>query len=228
MDFPFPSQMRKWEEWHTREINRSRIKVFNHPVQLKYFCEVDNLANILLYLLLDSHNNSPLELASSNSVFYTNRKQMERGPFSVVTRLLIGPLISSSWCLGCVPYLLPLCGNGNPFHVGLDPHLQKQLNHASSDLPCMGPWQSWSFLKGLQVLLYSAKYHLLELLINSGSSRKLSLATYGRKMLKRFTLGGWTVLPLHHLHVVDALLVDRSSLSQRLALMSFLSFFIAV
>ena len=60
--------------------------------------------------------------------------------------------------------------------------------------------------------------------INSGSSRKLSVAVYKMQMMKWFTLGMQPVLLLNHLHTVDALPVDLSRWIQSSVLLSFPSF----
>lgn len=200
-----------------KQINRSGLEHFSHPVQLKYFCEIDHLENILLYLLLDLHSSRPLSwLAGIHfPVLIENgwrgvRCVCEGSQLLIRTPLLILVPGICSLPAAFVWKWKPL------------PHVCRYLftEITKSWLEWLSGHRSLAILFSFEcfagIMLFCKISPVVT--VNSGSSTRLSLATNRWKMMRWFTLGRWTVLLWNHLHVAGALLVGRSWSSQRLAL----------
>lgn len=189
MDVPFPSQMRKWEEWHkSKKKTRSGLEPFSHPVQLKYFCEIGHLENILLYLLLDVHSSRPLSWRAGIHfpVLIENRW---RGGRCVREG---SPLLRRSPLLILVPRLRSL--------PAAFVWKWKPLPHVWSYLftEITNSWLEWLSGHGSLAILLSFEWFAGIMLfcqispvgtVNSRSRTRLSLAANRRKMMKWFTLG---------------------------------------
>lgn len=102
----------------------------------------------------------------------------------------------------------------------VDPHLQKQLKLWAVSLQKSLANLDLFFQRFAGSVTLNCKIQLAGT-INSGSSRKLSVAVYKMKMMKWFTLGMQPVLLLTHLHTVDALPVDQSRWTRCSVLLSF-------